>query len=95
MIQCSDCEFCEVTEDGRKMFKCDPFSNIKEPECLEKMQIMRLDILAASYRATMQMQQQMAPMQDKIFKYVQREIDDMEDNDSWKHQGEDDGNSDF
>jgi len=31
MIQCKDCEFCEIGPDGQRTFKCDPFANIKEP----------------------------------------------------------------
>jgi hypothetical protein len=30
MIQCEQCELCEKGPDGRKLFKCDPFSNVKE-----------------------------------------------------------------
>lgn len=86
MIQCTECEFCEISEDGRKAFKCDPFSNIKEPECLQKMQIMRLDMLATTYRSMLYWQEKMGPMQNKLFKYVQREIDDIDESDSWKNQ---------
>ncbi len=45
MIQCTQCELCEVGPDGRRAFKCDPFSNIKEPECVAKWQLIRLDML--------------------------------------------------
>ena len=85
MIQCSDCEFYEIDEFGRKKFKCDPFANIKESECLLKMQIMRLDMLAASYRSMLNWQEKMGPMQNKLFKYVQREIDDIDESDNWKY----------
>ena len=77
MIQCKDCEFCEIAADGRKSFKCDPFSNIKEPECIGKLQLLRLDMLLASYRSMLGWYEQMGPMQQKIFKYVQRELDDI------------------
>jgi hypothetical protein len=50
MIQCKDCEFCEIGPDGKRTFKCDPFTNIKEPECIAKWQLIRLDMLVASYR---------------------------------------------
>lgn len=92
MIQCEQCEFCEIGPDGRKAFKCDPFSNIKEPECLAKWQLLRLDMLLASYQSMLQWYGRLAPLQDKIFKYVQREIDDIEDSESWKaddHDGQD------
>jgi len=84
MIQCKDCQLCEIGPDGRKTFKCDPFENIKEPECLAKWQLLRLDMLVASYRSMLGMQQKLAPMQDKILKYVKRELDDLDESDSWK-----------
>ena len=36
MIQCKDCEFFRRNEAGEIAFACDPFSNVKEPECLAK-----------------------------------------------------------
>ena len=84
MIQCKECEFCEMDTNGRRVFKCDPFTNIKEPECLAKWQLLRLDLLVTSYRSMLRWYDKMGPMQDKIFKYVQREINDMEEADSWK-----------
>lgn len=41
MLQCSECEFCTKTEDGNLQFSCDPFSNIKEPECLTKWMLLK------------------------------------------------------
>ena len=79
MIQCSECEFFEMTSDGKKMLKCDPCVNIKEPECLAKLQLFRLDILIASYQGMMSSQQKLAPVQDKLLRYVQRELEDMDD----------------
>ena len=84
MIQCKDCELCEMGPDGRRTFKCDPFVNIKEPECIAKWQLIRLDMLVSSYHGMLQWQNKMAPLQDKIFKYMKREIDDMDESDSWK-----------
>lgn len=84
MIQCKDCEFCETSSDGRKVFKCDPFSNIKEPACLEKWQLIKLDMLLASYHAMQRGYEKMAPLQDKMFKYIQREIDDIDETEKWK-----------
>ncbi len=89
MIQCVNCELCEIQDNGRKVFKCDPFSNVKEPECLMKLQIMRLDMIAASYRGMLNWQEKMAPMQSKLFKCVQREIDDIDESDSWKQDDDD------
>jgi hypothetical protein len=84
MIQCKDCDLCETGPDGRRVFKCDPFSNIKEPECLAKWQLLRLDMLVASYQSMLQWYKQLAPLQDKILKYMRREIEDMEESDQWK-----------
>ncbi len=84
MIQCKDCEFCEIGPDGRRTFKCDPFSNIKEPECLAKWQLIRLDMLVASYQEMLKWQGKLGHLQDKLFKYMRREIEDMEESDQWK-----------
>jgi hypothetical protein len=84
MIQCVDCEFYSVMPDGRRAFQCDPFVNIKEPECLQKWQLFRLDMLVSGFQSMALFQQKMAPMQEKLFKYVKRELDDIEEADSWK-----------
>jgi len=84
MIQCKDCEFCETGPDGRKVFKCDPFSNIKEPECITKWQLIRLDMLVASYQRMLKWQKKLAPLQDKIFKYMEHELEDMDESERWK-----------
>ncbi len=77
MIQCKDCELCEIEPNGRRSFKCDPFTNIKEPECIAKWQLIRLDMLVASYQQMTQWYGKLAPMQDKLFKYMKREIEDI------------------
>ena len=84
MIQCEDCEFCEIGPDGKRTFKCNPFSNIKEPECIAKWQLIRLDMLVASYQGMLGMQRKMAPLQDKILKYMQREIENMDESERWR-----------
>ena len=84
MIQCKDCEFFQTGTDGKKTFKCDPFTNIKEPECIAKWQLIRLDMLLASYQGMLKWYGKLAPLQDKIFKYMQREISDLDEADSWK-----------
>jgi len=89
MIQCKDCEFCEISPNGRRTFKCDPFINIKEPECIAKWQLIRLDILVANYQSTLNMQKKFAPLQDKIFKYMQQEIEGMDESERWKLEDED------
>ena len=89
MIQCKDCEFCEVGPDGRRTFKCDPFVNIKEPTCIEKWQLIRLDMLAASYHQMLQWQEKLAPLQDKIFRYMKHEMENIDESDRWKLDDED------
>lgn len=92
MIQCHDCEFYEAADDGRRIFKCDPFNNIKEPECLLKWQLLRLDMLLAGYRGMSAWQEKMAPMQNKILKYIKREIEDIDESEKWKSDDEGEGN---
>jgi len=84
MIQCKNCEFYRSDPDGRRIFTCDPFTNIKEPECIAKWQLMRLNTLVASYQAVLMAQKKFAPLQDKMLKYMEREIEDMEETDKWK-----------
>ena len=84
MIQCKDCDLCEFEPDGRRTFKCDPFTNIKEPECIAKWQLIRLDMLVASYQQMTQWYGKLAPMQDKLFKYMKREIEDIDESEWWK-----------
>jgi hypothetical protein len=90
MIQCLDCQFCETGPDGRRTFKCDPFVNVVEPECIQKWQLLRLDMLVASYQSMLQLYQRMAPMQDKLFKYMEREINEMNESENWKVEDEPD-----
>ncbi len=90
MIQCTECEFFEIGADGRKILKCDPCANIKEPECLAKLQLFRLDMLIAGYQSMLASQRKLAPVQDKLLKYVQRELNDMDEAESWKVDEEDD-----
>ena len=71
-------------EDGKRTFKCDPFSNIKEPECIAKWQLIRLDMLVASYQSMLKWYGKLAPMQDKIVRYMQREIDELDEAEQWK-----------
>lgn len=92
MIQCKDCEFCEMGPGSQRTFKCDPFVNIKEPECIAKWQLIRLDMLLVTYRGMQQWQEKLSPMQDKILKYMEREIGDIDESDKWKidDEGQDD-----
>lgn len=101
MIQCSDCEYFVRGPGGAMAFKCDPFGSIKEPECLVKWQILRtselaakVDRMVAAYEATLEIYRRFAPMQEKMFKHMEREIDDAEDADSWKTQDDDEPQDD-
>ncbi len=96
MIQCKDCEFCEITDQGQRTFNCDPFINVKEPECILKWQLIRLDMLAASHQATLRWYEKLAPMQGKLFKYMKREIDQMDESENWRvDEDEDDETESF
>ncbi len=110
MIQCQDCEFFRRGEDGEISFACDPFSTIKEPECLAKWQLIKTNQLqagvtqanstlhnvdvnmaqmVASYRATLEYYNRFAPMQEKMFNFMEKEIDDASEADQWKVDEED------
>lgn len=84
MIQCKDCDLYEMGPDGRRTFKCDPFTNIKEPECLSKWQLIRLDMLVAGYQSMLRWQKEMEPLQRRMMKYVEREMNDVDESDKWK-----------
>lgn len=89
MIQCKDCEFFHRNEAGEIAFSCDPFSTVVEPECLTKWQIIKINQMVAGYQATLNFYRQMAPMQEKIFKVMQRELDDADEGEKWKVDEED------
>ena len=89
MIQCKDCEFFETAPDGSFQFKCNPFENIKEPECLMKWQLVKLDVMVRAYMSTIQHYKKLAPMQEKMMKAMERELDEMDEGESWKYGGTD------
>jgi len=70
-------------------FKCDPFRNIKEPQCLLKWQLLKIDTMVRSYQATLQMYKKLAPMQEKIFRHMEREMEDLDEADNWKYTQQD------
>jgi hypothetical protein len=90
MIQCTDCEFFQRGPNGEVAFGCDPFSTIKEPECLNKWQLIKINQMVASYQATLKYYEKFAPMQEKMFKMMEREIDEVEEADSWKYDDQED-----
>ena len=94
MIQCSECEFFHCSPGGQASFSCDPFRNIKEPECLAKWQLIKLEVLARSHQATLDMYRRLAPLQEKMFRHMEREIEDQEDADSWKYEQDDEEDPD-
>ncbi len=91
MIQCKDCEFCEMDDKGQVQLKCNPFLNIREPECLLKWQLLRLDLMTRAYMATISEYKRIAPLQEKLYRRMSREMDDMDDADRWKRETEDEG----
>jgi len=95
MIQCQNCEHFHRNEDGQISFSCDPFTTIVEPECIQKWQLIKINQMVDAYQATLGYYQKLAPMQDKLFKAMERELNDMDEGESWKHTDEDEeGNDD-
>ena len=92
MIQCSECEYFVRGPGGQIGFKCDPFSNIKEPECLAKWQFVKIEAMVQAYQATLNMYRRLAPLQEKMFRQMQREVDDIDEADKWKYQDDEDEN---
>ncbi len=85
MLRCEDCEyFSRDQASGRVILRCDPFSTIKEPECLEKWQLVRLDGLLQAHHVTLRWYQKLAPLQEKMFEMMKREMEDYDDGESWK-----------
>jgi len=97
MIQCKDCEYFRRGENGEISFACDPFSTIKEPECLAKWQLIKTNQLVAGYQATLRYYERFAPMQEKMFKFMENEIDELGETEKWKSSDdeEDDDSGDF
>ena len=95
MIQCKDCELYELGPDGSGVFHCNPFTNVKEPECLAKWQLIKLDIIAKSHEATLAMHERLAPLQEKMIRHMERELDDADDADRWKLGSDDEDEDDL
>ncbi len=94
MIQCVTCEFCKQGTDGELIFSCDPFSNIKEPECIVKWQLLKLNSLLYYQEQIHDMYERFAPMQEKLFQYMEQEIEEQHEADSWKTSLNDDTDND-
>ena len=65
MLQCRDCEFCQAQPDGELMFTCDPFTNIKEPHCLAKWQLLKINEMLSYQEQVFEMHQRFAPIAGK------------------------------
>ena len=89
MLQCKDCEYFSRGPGGAVMLRCDPFSTIKEPECLTKWQLIKLETMVRAYQATLQVYERLAPLQEKMFRHMEREIDEVDEADAWKQGYED------
>jgi len=89
MIQCTECEYCHRGPEGELMFTCDPFSRIKEPECLAKWQLLKLNTVIHFQERLQEIYDRMAPMQEKLFSFMEREISEQEEAESWKQGFED------
>ena len=89
MTHCRDCEHFHRDENGHISFSCDPFTNVIEPECLVKWQLIKINQMVEAYQATLGYYQKLAPMQDKLFKAMERELGDMEESERWKYNEED------
>lgn len=95
VIQCKDCEFFSRGPGGAPRLACDPYSTIKEPECLLKWQLIELQMMSRSHQATLDMYRKFAPLQEKMFRHMEREIDEAEEGERWKYdESEDDEDSD-
>ena len=102
MIQCEECEHFQRGPGGRPIFLCDPQKNIKEPECLAKLQLYRaiateekMARLMRAYEQMLGIYQRMQPMQEKMFEHMEREIRDAEEGDSWKFHSDEPEDDDY
>ncbi len=84
MIQCEECEFFSRSSDGRPVLLCDPYGSIKEPECIQKWQLVRLESLSRAYQITAETHQRLAPLQERMIRHMEREINEAEEADQWK-----------
>ena len=75
---------------GELVFVCDPFSNIKEPECLLKWQLLKLNALLHFQEDLHRTHQRVAPMQEKLFRYMEREIEEQSETERWRQGSEED-----
>lgn len=101
MRQCQDCEHYHAGADGQVAFTCNPFGTIVEPECLQKWQLLRMteltqkvDRMVEAYEATVAIYKRMQPLQEKMLRQMEREMEEQEDAEAWKYSAEDDDEDD-
>lgn len=85
MIQCSACEHFVRGPGGQIRFTCDPFSDIKEPQCLMKWQLIKIDMMVQAYQATVAMYKKLAPMQERMLRHMEQEMGEIDEADQWKY----------
>ena len=51
---------------------------------------MKTDMLLRSYQSMLEFYQQLAPLQQRMLKHIERELDDVEEADKWKYADEED-----
>lgn len=89
MLQCENCELAEKHPSGRVIMHCNPLSNIKEEACLLKWQLIKIETMVQAYQATVRMYERLAPLQEKMFRQIEREVEDIDEGDAWKRNAED------
>lgn len=94
MIQCSNCELYQSGPGGSPRMICNPFTNIKETECLAKWQLLKLNAIVGAHERTLAMYAKLAPLQERMLRHIEREIDDAEETDQWKHPDDEDDEPD-
>ncbi len=90
MMRCTDCEYYGGISGGKVHLLCDPFTNVKEPECLAKWQVLKLETMVQAYTATLEMYRRLAPLQERMFRHMEQELDEVEEADAWKYALDDD-----
>ncbi len=49
-----------------------------------KWQLIKTDLMVQAYHTTLEFYRRLAPMQEKMFRHMEREIEDMDEADRWK-----------
>ena len=55
-----------------------------------KWQLVKLDMMVRAYMSTVAHYKKIAPLQEKMMKAMEREIEEMDEGESWKYGGDDD-----